>query len=269
MRYAHFLLALLLAHFVAADVDIQKPESGQLFDASSGLVTVDIEWEDDAEGFSFSDLDRANHYDIVLMTGNNDNIGTVKQVGTKIDNTERSFSAEIDNDVGPNGYYFFQIYTQFSNEGYTIHYTNRFRLTGMQGESNSFTYPASIFSYTGDQPEPQFNAGGTALKVESSSFTVPYTAQSGWLRYAPMMESPASTITATTYNSRHATSDYTAYSTTGPDPDAYSTASLSRTYFMTSRENRVPVNTYPTYWYPASSRIRLATLSDARNKRWL
>lgn len=269
MRYIHFLLALFLAHFVAADVDITKPEPGQLFDASSGLVTVDIEWEDDAEGFSFSDLDRADHYDIVLMTGNNNNIGTVKQVGTNITNTRRSFSAEIDNDVGPNGYYFFQIYTPFPNDGYTIHYTNRFRLTGMEGEARSFTYPANMFSYTGNQPEAQYNAGGTALEVHSSSFTLPYTAQSGWIRYAPMMPLPASTITATTYNSRHATSDYTVFSSLGPDPDAYSTATLSRTYFLTSKENPVPVNTYPTYWYPASSRIRLATLSDARKKRWL
>lgn len=269
MQYTRFLLALLLASFAIADVDIQKPESGQTFDASSGLVTVDIEWEDDVEGFDFSDLDNANHYDIVLMTGNNDNIGTVKQIGTRISNTDRSFAAEIENDVGPNGYYFFQIYTQFPNEGYTIHYTNRFRLTGMEGGKLSFTYANSLFSYTGDQPSPQWNAGGTALKVETESFSLTYTAQSGWVRYAPMQPNPTSAVTQTTYNSRYETSDYTAYSTISHFPDAWTTTTAAKTYTINSRENTQPVNSYPTYWYPASSRIRLATLSDARRKRWL
>ncbi|QEL59930.1 hypothetical protein CJJ09_002017 [Candidozyma auris] len=68
-------------------VDI-KPESGQTFDASGGSATIEIEWEDDTVSFDFSDLDNAEHYDITLMTGTNDNIGTVKRMGSKLDNTE-------------------------------------------------------------------------------------------------------------------------------------------------------------------------------------
>ncbi|KAF3989348.1 hypothetical protein FT663_03101 [Candidozyma haemuli var. vulneris] len=270
MRFARYLLAILsAAHLAMADVDIKKPESGQSFDASSGSVEVEIEWEDDTEGFDFSDLDNARNYDIVLMTGTNDDIETVKQLGSNIDNEERSFTAEIDNDLGPNGYYFFQIYTSFPNDGYTIHYTNRFRLTGMSGGTSTFTFNDGLFSHSGDQPSPQWNAGGTALKVETESFSLTYTAQSGWVRYAPMQPNPTFPVTGTNYSHRHETSDYTAYTTISHFPDAWTTTTAERTYSINSRENTAPVNSYPTYWYPPSSRVSSATLSDAKKKRWL
>ncbi|KAL6673161.1 cell wall synthesis protein knh1 [Candidozyma auris] len=243
------LYLLLLASIALADVDIKKPESGQTFDASGGSAIIEIEWEDDTVSFDFSDLDNAEHYDITLMTGTNDNIGTVKRMGSKLDNTERSFTAKIDNDVGPNGYYFFQIYTQFPYQGYTIHYTNRFRLTGMDGSGSSFTFENALFSESGHQPQPQWNAGGTALKIDSDSFTLTYTAQTGWVR--------------------HETSSFTPYTAISHFPNAWTTTTAPKTYTIDSKVNSAPINTYPTYYYPASSRIRSATLSNARRKRWV
>lgn len=263
------LYLLLLASIALADVDIKKPESGQTFDASGGLAIIEIEWEDDTVSFDFSDLDNAEHYDITLMTGTNDNIGTVKRMGSKLDNTERSFTAKIDNDVGPNGYYFFQIYTQFPYQGYTIHYTNRFRLTGMDGSGSSFTFENALFSESGHQPQPQWNAGGTALKIDLDSFTLTYTALTGWVRYAPMQMNPTLPVTGTTWSRRHETSSFTPYTAISHFPNAWTTTTAPKTYTIDSKVNSAPINTYPTYYYPASSRIRLATLSNARRKRWV
>lgn len=263
------LLLVCLLGLVAADVSLIKPEPGLSFDASGGLATIDIEWEDDSAGMGFSSLDQALQLTIVLMTGSNDKIGVVKQVGLKLGSDTRSFSADISNTVGPNGYYFFQVYTQFPNLGYTIHYTNRFRLTGMTGLATTFTFGQALFTETGLQPQPQWNAGGTALKINSAMFTVPYSEQTGWIKYAPMQPNPTAPITATRWNDRHGTSAFTVFKTPRSFPNVYTTVTPDKTYTISTKENSAPVMPGPTYFYPASSRVLLATLSSIERPRWL
>lgn len=265
-----FLVALVSQVF--ADVSITSPVSGNTYDASSGSVTVTVSWVDDTDDTtSTTSLSNVSKYAIVLCTGPNSQIQSVKSITTSLGAGTLSYDAEIDASVGPDGDYFIQVYAQFgSSAGYTIHYSNRFELTGMSGSTGLFTFPASYFSITGDNPTAQSQiGGGTATSIDSASFSVSYTLQTGKTRYAPMQTQPGSSISYTMYSTRHATSAYTPYTSLSPSPNVYSTITPGWSYAVTSMVNSASVAAYPTYYYPASSRVQQATLSAAKKRRWI
>lgn len=263
-------VALFFIKLAFADVDISDPSSGDSFSALGGLASVSIKWKDSSDDDDDLDsLSKVKSYAIVLCTGSNNNIGTVATLEKSLSSSATSFDAEIKSTVAPNGQYFIQVYAVFPDDGYTIHYTPRFKLTGMSGESNTFTFPASLFSVTGDQPLPVQNAAGGNTEVNSKSFSVTYTLQSGKTKYAPMQTQPDTTVTATTYTRRHPTSAYTAYKSISPSPNALSTITPGWDYTVTSKVNTNSIAEYPTYFYPASSRVKQATLSAQKKRRWL
>lgn len=265
------VLVLLVALIVQviADVSITAPASGKSYSASSGSVTVTVKWVDDTDDDSDdTSLSKVTKYAIVLCTGSNSQIKSVKTLTTDLSKDELEYAAVIDDSYGPDGDYFIQVYATFS-EGYTIHYTNRFELTGMSGSASDFTFSASYFSVTGDSPSAQTDIGGGATSINSASFSVPYTEQTGRTRYAPMQTQPGSSISYTMYSTRLATSAYTPYTSISPSPDVWSTITPGWSYTVTSVYNTASVAAYPTYYYPASSRVQLATLSAAKKRRWL
>lgn len=268
-------LWLLLVAFVArvaADVSISTPKSGSSFDASGGSATVTVKWVDDTDDSdSSTSLDKVTKFAIVLCTGSNSQIKPVKSLTTSLPKGTTSYEADISNSLGPNGEYFIQVYAQFSSaNAFTIHYTNRFQLTGMTGAASDFTFSPALFSVTGEAPTPQIAVGdGTAVSVNSASFTVPYTLQTGRTRYAPMQLQPGTSVSLTAYSTRHATSAYTPYTSLSPSPNVYSTITPGWSYTVTSKFNSATVAAYPTYYYPASSRVQQASLSAANKRRWL
>ena len=53
----------------------------------------------------------------------------------------KSKTVSIPQNSVPNGYYYFQIYVTFTNGGTTIHYSPRFKLTGMSGPTATLMSP--------------------------------------------------------------------------------------------------------------------------------
>lgn len=265
-----WVVLLSLAARVFADVSITTPSSGQSFSGSGGSASITVKWVDStSDDTSDSSLSNVELYAIVLCTGENNNIQSVMSLSTSVPKASLSYDATIEQAAVPNGVYFFQVYAKFTS-GHTIHYTNRFTLSGMSGSASTYTFGASLFSVTGTNPAAQlaFNAG-TTTAIDSRSFTVPYTEQTGKTRYAPMQTQPGPSISYSKYLTRHPTSAYTPYSTFRPSPNVYSTVTPGWSYPVTSKFNTAAVAGYPTYFYPALSRVVAASMSSANKKRWL
>lgn len=266
------MLMALVAH-VMADVSISSPPEGESYSASGGSAKVPVVWIDDTDDSdSSSSLSKVTKYAIVLCTGSNSNIQPIKTLTSSLSLDSLKYDASIDASVGPSGEYFIQVYAQFeSTSSYTIHYTYRFELTDMTGSASLFTFAGSLFSVTGDSPTADLRVGGgtAATTYDSASFTVPYTLQTGKTRFAPMQTQPGTSISYTTYSNRHATSAYTPYTSLSPSPNVYSTITPGWSYAVTSLFNSASVAAYPTYYYPASSRVQQASLSAAKKRRWL
>lgn len=261
-----FALAFLI-RAAFADVSITKPTSGNTYTALGGSVSVELAWEDDlGSDDDAASLTNAASFTIVLCTGPNSDIKAVATLTEGLANTVTSYTADIAASDAPDGTYFFQVYAVFTL-GYTIHYSNRFKLSGMTGSASTLTFSASLLSITGDGPGAQ-SALTTTATYALSMFSVTYTLQTGTVRFAPMQTQPGSTITHTSWSRRHATSSYTPYSTIRPSPSVYSTITPGWDYAVTSKYNTATVIGQPSYWYPASSRVVAASISSANKKRW-
>ncbi|GEQ66651.1 hypothetical protein JCM33374_g314 [Metschnikowia sp. JCM 33374] len=269
------ILASLAAR-VLADVSISSPTSGQTFSPSGGSATIAVQWTDSVSDTSDdSSLSKVQSFVLVLCTGDNNNIVPVKTFSSGLTSSSRSYNVVLSPGDVPNGVYLVQVYADFGKDSdgdaqFTIHYTNRFTLTGMSGSAATYTFSPALFSTTGDVPVAQVSVGVQAPKsIDSRSFSVPYTMQTGKFRYAPMQTQPGPSISYTMFSNRHATSAYTPYSTIRPSPNVYSTLTPGWSYAVTSKHNTAAIAPYPTYFYPASSRVSAASLSTANKKRWL
>ncbi|ODV79206.1 cell wall synthesis protein KRE9 precursor [Suhomyces tanzawaensis NRRL Y-17324] len=278
MQY-QVLLLLLSATFwrnVLADVDIQKPEAGDSFSASGGDVTVSLEWKDDSDDSEDADsLDNVSGYTISLCTGSNSEIECFLQLEQNQKIEGNKYSATIKASDAPSGNFFFQIYTEFA-KGWTNHYSPRFALTGMSGPKSATitingapTLVSLDVSASGKEPDPQLSAGdGTS--INSASFTIPYTEQTGKSKFAPMQTQPGSTITATTWSRQYPTSSVSYFSKLGGTANVRTTITPGWSYTPKSAVNAASVAPFPTYYYPASERVTKASLSTAAKKRrWL
>lgn len=264
-----FTLFAAFLRVALADVSITEPTSGDSYSGSSGTATFTVSWvdstTDDDDDFSLS---KVSLYAIVLCAGSNSAIKAVKSLTTSLLSSKLEYDVSLDASDVPDGNYFIQVYAKFSS-GYSIHYSPRFTLEDMTGETSTLTFSASILSITGTQPSAQLANTGTTDSIDSALFTVPYTEQTGKTRYAPMQTQPGSSISYKLYSTRHATSAYTPYSTLLPSPNVYSTITPGWSYSVTSLMNSASVAGVPSYYYPASSRVVSATLSAAKKKRWI
>ncbi|VEU21841.1 DEKNAAC102850 [Brettanomyces naardenensis] len=256
-------VVILLAAAVNADVGITSPADGSTVQASSGTVSVDLQWKDDGVA---PDLNEATAFTFKLCTGPNSNIqgiDVVKTVSAGSISGDK-YTAKFDASQYASGLYYVQIYTTFSTGGYTIHYSPRFSVTGLTGSTAA--------SGSGDPPAAQESIPGAA--VDSKSFTIPYTAQTGITRYAPMQMQPGSTITVTTWSRIFPTSAVTYYTTMKPSPDVSSTITPGWSYSMESLINQATPAAFPSEvgWYPASQRLESATLERSlrkiKKRRW-
>lgn len=211
-------------------------------------------------------------YTILLCYGAEDGTGTIKCLdddpilkAQKVSGT--SYKALIDASMVPNGYYYFQVYAAYPQQGYSIHYTERFQLKGMSGPS---TIKATA---TGDTPGPQVSiegVDGAGGAVNSKSFSITYTLQTGKTRYAPMQMQPGSTITHSKYSTRYPTSAVTYYSTKAKSPVVYSTITPGWSYSRKSYTNLATAQSFETSHYAASDKVKQATLSAGdKRKRWI
>lgn len=259
------LYILFLLGLVFADVEITSPSSGDSFSGSSGTATFDIKWKDNSDDGDSLSLANVQKYTISLCTGPNGNIDCIRTLVNKQAIPGKEYSASISQTSVPNGYYYLQFYTDFGKLGTTINYSDRFKLTGMSGSTATVSGAVTV---TGDPPAGQTSVATAA--INSKSFSITYTLQTGRTKFAPMQLQPGSTITHSTWSRRFPTSSYTVYTSISPSPNAYSTITPGWSYTPVSATNTASSADYPTYFYAASSRVSKATLSTAsKRKRWL
>ena len=265
-----FIITLLfLTGRVYSDVSISKPLTGQTYQVSSGKVTVPISW---IESNAVPKLSNIKSYTFTLCSGPNSDIFSVHKLADGIsssDITDFSYEVDIDSSYGKDGQYYVQVYAEI-DKGYTIHYTNRFTLKGMTG-----SYTPSVGGIS-DPPSGQTSIAGTGqtgiVSIDSRSFSVSYTMQTGLTRYAPMQLQPGSTVTKdkSQWSRRYPTSAVTYYTSLRPSPSQVSTITPGWSYTMSSLVNYASPALSPSAnggWYNPSSKLVKPTISTP--SEWL
>ncbi|ODV63099.1 cell wall synthesis KRE9KNH1 [Ascoidea rubescens DSM 1968] len=280
MQPVFFVLTLLtfvqfFFHFSNGDVSLSKPVASQTFTASGGVVNVDVAWVDSGGDPS---VDEVTSYTFTLCTGRNSDITAISVIAASVSTTSNTYTCSIDSSLVSSGVYYIQVYALYST-GYSIHYTKRFRLSGMTGTLES------TGALTDDSPSAQYSFAGTDTDTDtettveteavdtSASFKITYTLQTGRTRFAPMQTQPGSTVTATTWRRKFPTSAVTYYSTVQPSPVVYSTITPGWSYSRTSYFNYASYAPYPSEnggWYSANFKLVSPSKMDTNTlkKRW-
>lgn len=253
MRLILFLFYLFSLAF--ADVVVKSPTASDSFSGSSGSVTITVEWTDDDNSPTLDDITK---YQFILFTGPNSSPSSVTK-SEYIKSSEfssYSYDFTFESTVGPDGSYFIQIYSQY-DEGYTLHYSNRFELTDMDGTLSSSV--SSVTYTTG--PSPMTSVTSTAT-INSASFSITYTLQTGISRFAPMQLQPGSTVTATSWSRKYPSSAVTFYSTFRTSLDQLTTITPGYSYTLNSYTNAATPAAFPSQnggWYNPTERMTFTT----------
>lgn len=253
-----------------ADVAVLKPAAGKSFSALGGSALVEVTWMEDGGALKLEDLKLQS---VLLCSGSNANIKCyeLELVEGKSDLTDKDgdgeFKALIKSSQGPNGNYFFQVFTLYKDGLQLMVYLNRFALTGMEGTARTgWDYKA-----TGPPParQAQSKDGGAGAPIDLKSFLLHYTEQTGPTKYAPMQMQPGLVVTATTYTRRYELLLVLAFLTKGPEPKVMTTITPGWLYTPESATNWASPADFPTVYYPALERVTRATAAPTNKKRWL
>ena len=257
-----------LSHIALADISITKPEAGDTYSPSSGEVTIPIQFSDNTDYPTVSDV---NLFKIKICTGPSGAMNCPYSITQKLSPAQlkKTISTEDDSTVlyGYNvtfsssvvgsGQYFLQINGLVDANNYAIHYSPRFLLKNMAGSVGTNTYtgltaPAAQYNL------PKKGAGGS---IDSRSFTIPYTLQTGISRFAPMQMQPNTTVTKTTWTNKYPTSAVTYYSTMRKSFQQKTTITPGWSYTFISDYNYATVAACPSDnggWYEPSKRQSLS-----------
>ncbi|KAL3232069.1 Cell wall synthesis protein KRE9 [Nakaseomyces bracarensis] len=261
------ILSVVLAFaFVRADVYIQKPGEGSQFSASGGTLSVTLNWVDNG---AYPSLDKIDYYKFSICWGPNSKIQClqsdteVKTSSITVDDTDTySYKFTMPSTSIANGQFYIQVFAWVDQEGFTLHYTPRFTVTGLTGPSTFLD-----LSYTDTtEPVPQTSihtAGADTSTFDTSSvFSLPYTLQTLKTRVAPIQTQPGTKITATTWSRRYATSAVTFYSTFRTSLEQLSTLTPAWNYSISSDFNYATPAPMPSDnggWYNPKQRQSLST----------
>ncbi|SMN19429.1 similar to Saccharomyces cerevisiae YJL174W KRE9 Glycoprotein involved in cell wall beta-glucan assembly [Maudiozyma saulgeensis] len=262
------IMMVQLSHFAFADISIVEPESGTSYSPKSGEVTIPIQF---SENTDYPEINDISLFKIKLCTGSNTAMNCPysvteklspaalnKTVSTDDDTTIiYSYNATFSSSVVGSGQFFFQINGLVDSNNYVIHYSPRFILKNMAGAVGTNTY-------TGTAPPDALyilptNGGGTS--IDSRSFTVPYTLQTGISRFAPMQMQPNSTVTKTAWTTKFPTSAVTYYTSARNTLQQKTTITPGWSYTFTSDYNYATVAACPSDnggWYAPSKRQTLS-----------
>ncbi|KAL2399804.1 hypothetical protein ABEF93_001181 [Exophiala dermatitidis] len=254
LRSVYFLVAGLLS-LAVADVKVTAPAAG---DSITGL-TLDIEWEDSGTTPKLADL---TSYQVFLCAGGNTEASIV-QLATLVTNGDftdgNTVSATLTAGLGAdvtNAY--FLKFVSAATGGTVINYSDRFSLKSMTG-----TFPAAVTtalkSVTGTAGPADVNNIKAAAAADdddddvdtvptngASEYKVPYTLQTGSIRYAPMPPLAKTKITAKKASAQWPTSAYTVYKTIAGAPNAATTHTETQTFSTHSREATVAAAGQPS-----------------------
>lgn len=262
----------LLAGLVAGDVQVVTPKEGAEVSGSSGSISLEVQWVDNS---AYPPCDKIVFYSFQLDNGPNNKINKVQNLKTQVspddvtkdDQGVYSYTLEFDSSITGNGQFYIQVFASLDDDGnqQTINYSPRFMLTSMSG-TNTVTYTDSV------QPVGQTRAytGTTQASVDTRSFTLLYTQQTGISRFAPMQMQPGSKMTATTWTRRFATSAVTYYSTLRNTLAQETTLTPGWSYTLPSGVNQATPAVYPSDnggWHDPKERQSLSTRKLNLRKR--
>ncbi|CAI6422218.1 ALI_HP2_G0008290.mRNA.1.CDS.1 [Saccharomyces cerevisiae] len=237
------------------DVAIVAPEPNSVYDLSgTSQAVVKIKWMHTDNTPQEKDFVR---YTFTLCSGTNAMIEAMATLQTlsASDLTDSEFNAIIENTVGTDGVYFIQVFAQTAI-GYTIHYTNRFKLKGMIGTKAANPSMITI----APEAQTRITTGDVGATIDSKSFTVPYNLQTGVVKYAPMQLQPATKVTAKTWKRKYATSEVTYYYTLRNSVDQHTTVTPGWSYIITADSNYATPAPMPADnggWYNPRKRLSL------------
>jgi len=227
-----------------ADVGFNSPSAGQVISGS----TISVEF---ADGPGDPHIQDFTAYTLQLCAGGNDatDFTPILTFTDKGIFDSATYSAKIpDLKIGgstKNAYFLRSI--GVAPGGTVINYSSRFTLSGMTG-----TFSAAVESALADVsgtagPEtdnqianPQNAAVAGTAAAGAAEFSVPYTMQTGPVRYAPMAVKAPSKITAKGDARQFPTTAWNIWSRSGmPAPDATQTVTNPYTYSAQSMEPTV------------------------------
>lgn len=252
------MLLFCLAKLAFGDVEITSPGEGQSYKATTSGLQITIEWKDDGNSPT---LDTAVDFVFALCYGLNSEINCnpissyVKS--DELQKTSDGYSYEVTIPVAQyaNGQYYFKVAMDLPNQGYTNHYSPRFSLSNMQGTTPNTVTDSGV-------PSPQTSTANqnTATSIDTRSFTVPYTMQTGIWRYAPMQMQPPTKVTKSTWSTRFPKSSVTYYTSLRASLDHLSTITPGWSYTYTSDFNyasHAPMPSDNGGWYDPKSKLTL------------
>ncbi|KAK5105086.1 Cell wall synthesis protein kre9 precursor [Lithohypha guttulata] len=247
-------LCALLFQTCTADIAFSSPAAGAKISGS----TIDVEFEDGPDSPPLSDF---STYQLQLCAGGQ----TEKDFTILLTFTTtgdfatdgNSYSAKITNlNLGANTQNAYFLRTIGAAPGGVVYnYSPRFSLTSMTG-----TFPANVqsalSSISGTDGPPTLNqitnpaagaGAGAAAGAPAGSYSIPYTMQTGPVRYAPMAKVAPSKITAKGNARQYPTSGYNVWSRTGmPGPNASQTVTDVFTFAVSSMEPTIAAAPQPS-----------------------
>lgn len=263
-----FLLFCILSCLsaVRANFEIGKVDSS--YDAATDKVVV--KWSDDG---TYPPISSFLSMTFLLCTGSNSQVECPVSLAGPLDLssiTDKQYSIPLSSVVsqGANGPYFIQV-NGFMGAGGTggqsISYTDRFELTGMKG--------VAIKPFSGGDTSPPGDSNQNLPQDQVSTLAgVPYTAQTGRFRYAPMQLQPGTKVTKALNKAtrRYPTSHVTYFSSNIGEPSIYSTITPGWSYVFSSMTNYAKTNPPPTVYYKATAVIAssIAAKMPEKTKRW-
>lgn len=258
-------LIAIQASLVYADISISSPVAGASFVGSGAILA---KWTDDGIQPAFSKIATLT---IMLCTGSNSAVNcfykALSAQSLTALNGQYSISLAPAAALAGNGKFFLQFYAATSNGGFTIHYSDRFSLTGMTGplaatDGGNTAPPSNQISYSEAGP-----SSSISMMDPLSGATIPFSLQTGIVRYAPMQMQPATKVThALSASRRFPMSSVTYFATYTMKPLQITTATPSITYSKSQYINWAPVAENPTVagYYAASEALSRTINAKAR-----
>ncbi|KAL8925213.1 MAG: hypothetical protein Q9172_002318 [Xanthocarpia lactea] len=244
--FAKSVLLATLLPAVFADIQFTNPAAGTTLAAGKPITA---RWKDSGDGTALTDL---KTYTLFLCAGGNDadsfiELAPINANGQFSTGNEASATVAATLGGSDKNAYFLKIQSVGAEGAQVINYSDRFTISGMTG-----TFPpgvkAGIAKVSGTDGPPSTNqeapeAGGGGAKGE---YAVAYTAQTGLIKYAPMMTPPGTKITAKSPKPRYPTSSVPIAKTFLPTPKQTTTmtASLTNTPAK-SRQFQAPAASMP------------------------
>ncbi|SCU88728.1 LADA_0E11760g1_1 [Lachancea dasiensis] len=248
---------LIFLQFATADLIVTRPEGGAEWSIppNSHSLQIQVAWQDVGRQ---PDLDTVSQYVFTLCTGTNDKIQAVATLDTVAAGDVGGYqhTVSIDSSLGSSGMYFIQI-VAVSSEWVTIHYSDRFTIRGMQGNLPAL----AVNNAQGPHPETmKIGPDGAPPPINSASFTIPYTLQTGSYRFAPMQTQPGTSVSATAWSRQNPSSSCTFFTALTNKPEWHTTITAGWDYTIQTRVNDIHPRPMPQHnggWYKPDKKITL------------